>query len=103
MPIKNIFTILVFLFLTLCCFTAVVTAGQTIEITVAEKDHLSGICKRYLDDPNKWPDIAKLNSIKNPNIIQPGQKLTIPAELLRGTPITGTVSFLSGDVQARKN
>lgn len=40
---------------------------------VVKGDTLWAICKRYLGDPTKYPEIAKKNNIKNPNLIYPGQ------------------------------
>lgn len=41
--------------------------------TVKSGDCLWNICKRFLGDGSKYPQIAKLNGIKNPNLIYPGQ------------------------------
>ncbi|MFO1444076.1 LysM peptidoglycan-binding domain-containing protein [Bacillus sp. Bva_UNVM-123] len=40
---------------------------------VVKGDTLWAICKKYLGDPTKYPEIAKKNNIKNPNLIYPGQ------------------------------
>lgn len=41
--------------------------------TVKQGDTLWGICKKYLGDGSKYPLVAKLNGIKNPNLIKSGQ------------------------------
>ncbi|MHB8064469.1 MAG: LysM peptidoglycan-binding domain-containing protein, partial [Ruminiclostridium sp.] len=41
--------------------------------TVKQGDTLWAICKKYLGDGSKYPLVAKLNGIKNPNIIKSGQ------------------------------
>jgi nucleoid-associated protein YgaU len=41
--------------------------------TVKQGDTLWGICKKYVGDGAKYPLIAKLNGIKNPNQIKAGQ------------------------------
>ena len=41
--------------------------------TVKSGDTLWGICKKQLGDGAKYPEIARLNNIKNPNLIFPGQ------------------------------
>jgi len=74
----------------------------TFELTVTEGDYLINICKKYLENSEGWPEIAALNSLKNPNRIYPGQRLLIPVRLLRGIPLTCEVTFLKGDVRARK-
>jgi len=40
---------------------------------VVKGDTLWAICKKELGDGSKYPEIAKLNGIKNPNLIFPGQ------------------------------
>ena len=49
-------------------------------ITVQEGDSLSKIAKRELGDANKWHAIYEANrdKIKNPDLIHPGQVLTLP-------------------------
>ena len=48
--------------------------------TVAAGDNLSKIAKRFYGDANKWKRIFEANrdTIKNPDLIQPGQGLKIP-------------------------
>lgn len=48
--------------------------------TVVSGDSLSKIAKREYGDANAWPKIFEANKdiIKDPNKIQPGQKLKIP-------------------------
>ncbi|MEC1716600.1 LysM peptidoglycan-binding domain-containing protein [Schinkia azotoformans] len=41
--------------------------------TVKKGDTLWAICKKQLGDGSKYHEIAKLNGIKNPNLIKPGQ------------------------------
>jgi nucleoid-associated protein YgaU len=49
--------------------------------TVARGDSLSKIAKRFYGDGNRWQKIfdANRDQIKDPDLIQPGQKLKIPA------------------------
>lgn len=74
---------------------------QIVEIVVVQRDTLSQICKKYLDDAGQWRRIAKLNRLSNPDLIFPGQVLKFPVEILKGTPIDGAVTFVKGDVAAR--
>ncbi|WP_315117783.1 LysM peptidoglycan-binding domain-containing protein [uncultured Clostridium sp.] len=46
--------------------------------TVVSEDTLWHIAKRYLGDGARYPEIAKLNNIKNPDLIYPGQVFKIP-------------------------
>lgn len=45
--------------------------------TVKKGDCLWNICKQYLGDGSKYPQIAKLNNISNPNLIYPGRVLKL--------------------------
>jgi nucleoid-associated protein YgaU len=55
-----------------------VVAGDQI-YTVRSGDNLSKISKYFYGDANKYMDIAKANSVGDPNKIQVGQRLKIPA------------------------
>jgi nucleoid-associated protein YgaU len=48
--------------------------------TVVAGDNLSKIAKKLLGDANRWREIHQLNAdtIKNPDLIRPGQVLKIP-------------------------
>ncbi|GAA0122257.1 LysM peptidoglycan-binding domain-containing protein [Clostridium faecium] len=46
--------------------------------TVVSGDTLWHIAKRYLGDGARYSEIAKLNNIKNPDLIYPGQVFKIP-------------------------
>lgn len=46
---------------------------------VVKGDYLSKIAKVKLGSGSKWTEIAKLNNIKNPDILLIGQELKIPA------------------------
>lgn len=45
--------------------------------TVKSGDCLWNICKQYLGDGSKYPEIAKLNNISNPNLIYPGMVIKL--------------------------
>ena len=45
--------------------------------TVKSGDTLWGICKKELGDGSKYPEIAKLNNIKNANVIRVGQVIKL--------------------------
>ena len=50
------------------------------EIYIVKKgDTLSSIAKSKLGDESRWPEIQKLNNIKNPNLIFPNQPLELPS------------------------
>ncbi|MEA5113364.1 MAG: FecR domain-containing protein [Geobacteraceae bacterium] len=72
--------------------------GQFVELSVTKGDSLVNICRKYLQDPGKWPEIGRVNKLKDNNRINPGQRLKIPVRLLRGVPADGTVTYVRGDV-----
>jgi ABC-type amino acid transport substrate-binding protein len=47
---------------------------------VTDTDTLSGLAKRYLGDPMRWPEIWELNKdrVADPNVIYPGLVLILP-------------------------
>jgi nucleoid-associated protein YgaU len=55
----------------------VVKEPEVIEYIVVENDWLSKIAQRYLGDMMRYPEIAELNNIENPDLIFPGQKIII--------------------------
>ncbi len=75
--------------------------GETVEIKVVKRDTLIHICNKVLEEPRKWPRITKINKLKNPDLIFPGQILIIPVDMLQGVPMDGIVTLASGDVKAQ--
>ena len=58
------------------------TASAGTTYTVKPGDSLSKIAKHFYGDASKWKRIHAANSAKipNPDLIHPGQELTIPAK-----------------------
>lgn len=100
---KKIFSIPFFFALLLFLLPLAAQAGdeKTIEMTVVKNDTLINICKKYLDEPSLWPEIAGINHLKNHDLIHQGQRLLIPVRLLKGLPHNGQVVFIKGDVAVR--
>lgn len=57
--------------------TTTTARPTTVAYTVKAGDTLSGIAARY-GTPGGYQQIAKVNGIANPNLIYPGQRLTVP-------------------------
>ncbi|NLY46763.1 MAG: LysM peptidoglycan-binding domain-containing protein [Tissierella sp.] len=53
------------------------TKAPATSYTVEAGDTLWAIAKKQLNDGSKYTEIAKLNNISNPNLIQPGQVLRL--------------------------
>jgi hypothetical protein len=93
---------MIFFFLIPVTICAETYANPYMEVTVAKGDYLIAIGERYLDNPRQWKQIAKINRVRNPDVIFPGQILRIPIELLRGIPIEGEVKFIRGNAEVRE-
>jgi hypothetical protein len=75
-----------------------------ISYTVKPRDTLQGVSRSLLKDPAKWPEVAQLNSMKNPNLLSLGQVINVPRSLLNlqaqprlATP--GKILSVQGDVK----
>jgi hypothetical protein len=99
--IRNL-TILLALF-SLLPFNVLAADDHLIEFVVKDGDSLYKICEKILEDPEDWRWVAMVNRIKNPHRIFAGQKLIIPARLLKGIPIDGLVTFIKGVVSIKLN
>lgn len=60
--------------------SAATPTHQVQEYTIAGGDSLSKIAKHFYGDATKWKIIYEANKaiIKDPDMIHPGQKITIP-------------------------
>ena len=47
---------------------------------VREGDWLSGVAARFLGDPDRYPELARLNGLADPDQLRHGQHLRLPAE-----------------------
>ena len=55
-------------------------AGGLRKYTVKKGDSLSGIARRMLGNPARWPEILKLNKLSSPTAAKVGKELLIPAK-----------------------
>ena len=56
-----------------------ITVGSETMYVVKSGDNLSNISKSFYGNPNEYKKIAQANNIANPDKIQAGQQLRIPA------------------------
>jgi nucleoid-associated protein YgaU len=56
-----------------------ITVGPETMYVVKSGDNLSNISKSFYGSPNEYTKIVQANNISNPDKIQPGQKIKIPA------------------------
>ena len=102
MPICRIALFLGLLFL-LPPLAECASDDQFVEIVVKKGESLYHICELFLENPQDWRQVASVNRLQNPERIHPGQKLVIPVRLLRGVPVDGVVTFITGDVSIKEN
>lgn len=74
-------------------------ADPMVGITVAPGDTLRTLCRLHLEDPDSCREVYRVNRLRNPDLIRPGQRVMVPVELLRGIPAGGVVAFTRGDVR----
>jgi hypothetical protein len=53
-----------------------------ISYTVQRGDTLQRLSQQLIVDPKRWNEVARLNGLKNPNLIRPGLVLDIPKSLI---------------------
>jgi hypothetical protein len=74
-----------------------------VSYTVKQGDVLQNLSRDLLTDPRQWPQLARLNGMKDPNRIYPGQVIDVPRSLLNlntqpKTTSGGTLQSTSGQV-----
>ncbi|GAA1390739.1 LysM peptidoglycan-binding domain-containing protein [Luteococcus peritonei] len=64
------------------------TAAHAASVTVEQGDTLASLAARHLGDADRWPEIHRLNRavVSDPDLIQPGWKLMLPATDDRQAP-----------------
>ncbi|MEU7068352.1 LysM peptidoglycan-binding domain-containing protein [Streptomyces sp. NPDC046161] len=78
--------------------TAVATAAEGAQYTVREGDSLSSIAGKQFGDPDQYPELYELNKstplpdgagrFTDPDLIYPGQQLTLPVDATISNPTT---------------
>lgn len=61
--------------------------------TVRKGDTLSAIAQRELGAASRWPEIAELNSLLDPDLIYPGQELRLPGSSGSGGLISTVIDW----------
>jgi len=81
-------------------------SGEKVEviqtIDVKRGDTLWHIAEKYLEDPNRWPELLKYNKIDNPDLIHPGDKLKVPQWLVRKILREARFSFIQNRVEMKR-
>ncbi len=79
--------------------SAQTTTEPSIELRVSERDTLVGLSERVFNGPSAWLEIARLNRVRDPNRIVPGQILRVPTRLMRANPVPATLVNAVGEVR----
>lgn len=75
-----------------------VYAADEFTLVIARADTLIGISQRYLQDPNRWPELKRLNQLKYDKRLKPGSTLRIPLDWLRWSEGSAEVTSVQGRV-----
>ncbi len=73
-------------------------AADEFTLVIARTDTLIGISQRFLQDPNRWPELKQLNQLKNDKRLKPGTRMRIPLDWLRWSDTSSEVVFVQGIV-----
>jgi len=76
------------------------TQGQLAPYEVRAGDTLYLLAQRFLESPEDWRALARLNRVSDPRRLRIGSLLMIPVDLLRGVASQATVLYLQGPVTA---
>jgi len=91
--------ILVSLVSAIVCASAA-RAEDLVPYEVQRGESLYVIAERLFEDARRWPEVARLNRLSHPSRLRPGQRLLLPASLLRGTATSAHVEYVRGPVRA---
>jgi len=76
------------------------------QYTIVAGDDLWVIADKFYKDPYKWTEIAKENKLEQPDLIHPGNVLTIPKiepATVAGLPKTGISEEIGGETSSVSN
>ena len=69
--------------------------------TIAPRDTLIALGRVLLANPRRWPDVQRLNRVRNPRRLRPGRALAIPLALLKTVPANAEVLWIRGTPRVR--
>lgn len=89
-------------FVALCLFSSPLFAADAAQTeylyTVQPGDNLSTFSQNILDTTKRWPEVARYNKLKDPQVIMPGQVLHIQLPWLKNYPAEARIVSLTGVV-----
>lgn len=82
-----------------CSAWAFAATEPSMDYTVKAQDKLIILSGQLLTQPSDWTEVARVNALKNPNLIHPGQVLQIPLRLMSARMASAQLVSTQGDVQ----
>lgn len=79
---------------------AALAAEPRTSYTVQPGDTVIGVTRKLLWEPRNWRLVARLNALRDPDVVNPGQVLQIPESLLRMERVPAQLLAAQGDTQA---
>ena len=73
-------------------------SAPPLEYLVKKGDTLIGIGRELLENPADWPAVQRANNLSTPRAIQPGNRILVPRELLRGSDRAAIAEGVGGTV-----
>jgi len=80
--------------------TGTARSEEMVPYEVQRGESLYVIAERLLEDARQWPEVARLNRLQRPSRLRPGQRLLLPASLLKGTVMPARAEYVRGLVRA---
>ena len=75
-------------------------AAPAYEYVTVPGDTLIGLSRRLLAEPERWPELARVNALPNPNRLSIGATLRIPLSMMVVLPQPATVLASVGDARS---
>ncbi len=92
-----------FLFFLLCLSVTQSVAETLIPLHVAKGANLIQLTRKYCTSEYHWKELAKINGLKKPYTLYPGDIVNAPIELLRTEKVAATVASVIGGVFLLEN
>lgn len=85
----------------LCAAPALADPGEEWAYPIARGDTLIAIAATHLAEPRRWPELQKLNEVRNPRRLVPGSSLRIPLAWMRSETAPAEVVYARGEARVQ--
>ena len=72
--------------------------GTELQYKVVAGDTLESVARRLMEQPRRYPEIARINQLGNQDVLSPGQTLRFPAPYLKMQAEEAAVTAVKGNV-----